>query len=154
MAQKPRRTWSREDDTRVRVLLECEYTDSPGIIANLLEREGFDVLTCEGPRSQSCHLIDDGHCQLVDGADVVVNLLRDPDVRGTVASEVAAVRRPPAVVVEGPRPSPEGSSHLTYVTAPPTRDALLRAINDALDANERGDGHGRCCVHPDGCTSP
>lgn len=135
--KKPQQSWGDEDDERVRVLIECQHTDSPAIIASVIERDGYAVRTCEGPDAGRCELVEHGHCGLVDGADVVVNMLRDPVEGPRIADAVAAVRRPPALVVERSRPKdavgldvpPSGP---TVVHTPITRAALLAAIDDAL----------------------
>jgi hypothetical protein len=130
-------SWEAEDDDRVRVLIECQHTDSPAIIASVIEREGYAVRTCTGPDAGGCDLVDHGNCALVDGADVVVNLLRDPVEGPRIADAVASVRRPPALVVERPRPraTDEDSSTApgaTVVHPPVTRASLVAAIDDAL----------------------
>lgn len=135
------RPWGAEDDGRVRVLIECQHTDSPAIIASVIEREGYAVHTCQGPDAGPCDLVEHGHCGLVDGADVVVNLLRDPVEGPRIAEAVASVRRPPALVVERPRPragddadadAPRSPS--TVVHPPITRAGLVAAIDAALQS--------------------
>ena len=123
--------WDDGDDPRLRVLVECDYADSPSLVASLIERHGFAVRTCEGPGAAPCDLHEHGACQLVDGADVVVNLLRDPEARQRVAHEVASVRRPPAVVAQGP-PDPEVGGTVTWIAPPVTRNALISGITAAL----------------------
>lgn len=96
--EKARPCWDDESTPRVRVLLECESTDSPSIIASVIERHGFAVRTCEGPRERRCRLLEDGVCELVDEADVVVNMLRSSPTGPRVLRAVAQTRRPPALV--------------------------------------------------------
>lgn len=137
---RDKRTRDRWDDadTGVRVLVECEPEGSPTIIASLLERHGFDVRTCEGPGSHPCDLVEHGSCGLVDGADVVVNLLRDRTDGPAIAQEVAGMRRPPALVVEqGSAPAraevDAPTSHdVVTVASPVTRKGLIDGISDAL----------------------
>ncbi len=129
--------WEPEDDGRVRVLIECQHTDSPAIIASVIEREGYAVHTCQGPDAGRCDLVEHGHCGLVEGADVVVNLLRDPVEGPRIAEAVASVRRPPALVVERPRPKTGGDTDTprspgTVVHPPITRAGLVAAIDEAL----------------------
>jgi hypothetical protein len=130
------RPWNDADDgDRVRVLLECQHTDSPAIIASVIERDGYAVRTCAGPDAGRCELVAHGHCGLVEGADVVVNLLRDPVEGPRIADAVASRRRPPALVVERPRPKPGEvlpDDGATVVHPPVTRAALTAAIDEAL----------------------
>lgn len=146
MPRKPARPqWGHDDEGRVRVLLECEARDSPTIIASLVERHGFDVRVCEGPEEAPCDLVCKGSCELVDGADVVVNLLRGTDPDGEILDEVAGMRRPPAVVTtrSGDAPAPE---HVVTIPDPVTRRALIHGISEALVQRDRppawwGDGY-------------
>lgn len=150
MGTKKTPSWESADRGRVRVLIECQHTDSPAIIASVIEREGYEVRTCLGPDAGSCDLVDNGHCGLVDGADVVVNLLRDPVEGPRIAQAVGSVRRPPAQVVERPHPKahaePEPTASRGAVVHPPvTRASLVMAINDALSERDQrvpwwGDG--------------
>lgn len=134
---EPRQRWDDDDDDRVRVLLECTPAESPSIVARSLEREGFAVRTCTGPDDVACDLDRHGACDLVDGADVVVNLL-DGDHGQALAERIAAARRPPAVVAHvrlapGEDLPAEADSPVVLVRRPATRRALLQAIDEALD---------------------
>ena len=91
--------WDDGDD-RVRVLLECALKDSPTIVASVIEREGYAVRTCDGPTGTTCDLLDHGACALVDGADVVVNLLGTTPDEQAVLDTMTGLRRPPAIAVE------------------------------------------------------
>ena len=136
-SKKAHQPWDPESEGQVRVLLECQHTDSPAIIASVIEREGYAVRTCTGPDAGRCDLVAHGHCDLVDGADVVVNLLRDPVEGPQIADAVASVRRPPALVVERPwpkdgaGPGPAGA-RAAVVHPPVTRASLVAAIDEAL----------------------
>ena len=134
-----RQRWNDEDDERIRVLVECSPADSPAIVARSLEREGYDVRTCTGPTDVACDLDRHGACDLVDGADVVVNLL-EGDHGHALAARVAAARRPPAVVAQvrvapGEQLPSADEGSVVLVRSPTTRRALLRAIDDALTAS-------------------
>ncbi|MEZ5177489.1 MAG: hypothetical protein R2746_04175 [Acidimicrobiales bacterium] len=136
-SKRSQRPWEDEPDDRVRVLVECQHTDSPGIIATVVEREGYAVRTCEGPDIGRCELVEHGHCGLVEGADVVVNLLRDPEEGPKIADAVASLRRPPALVVERSRtratPGTDVSHGGPTVVHPPiTKASLVAAIDEAL----------------------
>ncbi len=149
--RKPHPPWGPETEGRVRILVECQHTDSPEIIASVIEREGYAVRTCAGPDAGQCDLVAHGHCGLVDGADVVVNLLRDPVEGPRIAEAVASVRRPPGVVVERPRPRQGDDvatppSRATVVHPPVTRSSLVEAIEQVLQERDEppawwGDGH-------------
>ncbi len=131
--KQPQHPWETAPADGVRVLIECQHTDSPAIIASVIEREGYAVRTCTGPDAGRCDLVEHGHCGLVDGADVVVNLLRDPVEGPQIAEAVASVRRPPALVVERPRPRASDAPGSGTVVHPPiTRASLVAAIDDAL----------------------
>lgn len=132
----PRQTWSDGTDGRVRVLLECEHDSSSSILASTIERHGYEVRTCEGPDEHGCDLLVNGVCALVDGADVVVNMLRTPVVGAEILDGVAAVRRPPVVVAPG-RTLP--------IDTPVTGRVLVAAITQAIQQRNRpvpvwGDG--------------
>jgi hypothetical protein len=153
----PRQTWTDHTDLRVRVLLECEPESTPAIIASVIERHGYAVRSCEGPDAHGCDLLVNGVCALVDGADVVVNMLRTPVVGRNILNGVAAVRRPPAVVAEvrhseglaasGSVTDPPGVDldRVTVMEAPVTGKALISAIERAVERRNRpvpiwGDG--------------
>jgi hypothetical protein len=87
---------------RMRVLLECPPSATPSIIADLIERNGYQVRTCTGPNDRhACDLLEHGACELVDGADAVVNMLNVRTEPGrSVAEVVLSQRRPPKVIVE------------------------------------------------------
>ena len=151
MRRKPSRERWDDDASGVRILVESEPAGSPGIIASLLERHGFAVRTCEGPGCRPCELSEHGACGLVDGADVVVNLLRDPVDGPAIAQQVADLRRPPALIVEaGGAPSrtvdaDPAATNVVTVATPVTRKGLLDGINDALRRRDQpapwwGDG--------------
>ena len=155
---KARQSWSGASDGRVRVLLECEPESAPSIIASVIERHGFDVKTCEGPKVHSCDLLDDGACPLVSGADVVVNMLHNRVTSGrSVLEEMTEMRRPPAIVSEMTHPQVVAASNgdpefppirfdrVTVVETPVSAARLIGAINEAAERHRRdapawGDG--------------
>ena len=110
--------------------------------------------TCEGPDDHGCDLLVNGVCALVDGADVVVNMLRTPVVGRDILDGVAAVRRPPAVVAQMTRSealdtstAPPGVAlgRVTPMDTPVTGRALMAAIEQAIAQRNRpvpvwGDG--------------
>lgn len=149
------RPWD-QDDTKVRVLLECPATSSPSIIARVVERHGFAVRTCDGPGDRGgCDLIDHGACALVSGADVVVNMLAAADPASfDVLDAVLSERRPPATLVEltpSRRDQAEdgdeiGPRRATVIETPVSGAELVRGIHTAIERRERsvpwwGDGY-------------
>lgn len=137
-----RQRWGDDPAPRVRVLLECEPADSPSIIASIIEQHGFSVRTCEGPRDQRCGLLEDGVCELIDGADVVVNMLRSPPTGPSVLQAVAHLRRAPAIVAEMPASTrtadPPGTSGEEVITLMPpmTSRNLIEGIRESLDRRD------------------
>lgn len=131
-------SWSDDRIDRPRVLLECPSTSSPSIIADLVARSGYEVRTCTGPETlHGCDLVERGACELVAGADVVVNMLgvRREDGR-EIAEAVMSERRPPKVIVEVTQPDEpiEGLdlSHVETVNTPVHARPLLDAIHRSL----------------------
>jgi hypothetical protein len=138
-----RQPWSNTEDDRVRVLLECGPEAAPSIVASVIERHGYEVRTCEGPTSTPCDLLAGGACALVDGADVVVNMLGAPG--RNVLEGVAGTRRPPAVIAEMTQPqlaardddaggddgASAGPGRVTVVRTPVTTQQLIDAIEAA-----------------------
>jgi hypothetical protein len=131
-------SWSNDGVDRPRVLLECPSAASPSIIADLVARSGYEVRTCIGPEGRHrCDLVDSGSCELVSGADVVVNML---DVRReggrSVAEAVLAERRPPQLIVEVAQPDlPLDGLNLTgaeVIATPVHAGRLLGSIRKML----------------------
>jgi hypothetical protein len=158
MRKSPRQSrWDESDAARVRVLLECPPSDSPSIIASAIERRGYAVSICEGPSVQPCELLENGACALVDGADVVVNMLGSTPSEIPVLPAVAGLRRYPAILARvrhtdhvatslEDSPPPSGSSGAVVELRPPvTTRALFGGIEEALSRREQrlawwGDG--------------
>lgn len=149
--------WDESDASRVRILLECPPESSPSVIASAIESHGYAVRTCKGPSVAPCALIDQGACALVDGADVVVNLLGATPSEESVLPAVAGLRRCPAILAEprfqragaerrpGSEPAPESIDAVEVLRPPITRRALIEGIEAALRRREHrtsswGDG--------------
>ena len=104
--------------------------------------------TCGGPEEEGCSLVDHGVCELVEGADVVVNMLRDHEGGREVLDSTLALRRPPAVVVEqssdqlrsaesaGAAAPGIDANRAVVAQTPGTRDKLVGAIQAALDQRD------------------
>lgn len=152
-----REPWSNEPSSRIRVLLECEPEFLPPVFVPALERHGYSVRTCEGPRHRGCDLFDNGACALVDGADVVVNLFHETVTGSRIRDAVTATRRPPAVVTEmtptqsrtaagGKTRTPTANmDHITVLRSPVDTKRLITAIQEAVAQQDRplpiwGDG--------------
>lgn len=134
--RRERAAWSEESD-RVRVLVECAAHDNPDFVADVVGRQGVDVTVCTGPGDGvRCPVLRGGACELVDGADVVVNMLVSDHGR-RIADRVLAQRRPAEVVYEvrlsevRRNGSPPDDAEL--IATPVTQDRLLRAVGAAIE---------------------
>lgn len=149
--------WDDSDPSWVRILLECPPESSPSVIASVIERHGYAVRTCEGPSVAPCALISQGACALVDGADVVVNMLGTTPGEAPVLQAVAGLRRCPAILAEtlctppaaASRPDsaaePQLADAIAVLRPPVTSRALIGGIEEALRRREHrasswGDG--------------
>ena len=140
--------WASRFHPGARVLLECEPEVTPSVIGSVLEDSGYQVRICHGP-VESCDLLENRACALLDGADVVVNMLHDRRTQRAVLEQTVQLRRPPAVVAEmSPRAVAEIESGLadtevldpartTVLTSPVGRRALLEAVRTALAKGDR-----------------
>lgn len=123
---------------RPQVLLECPADASPSIVASILEREGFDVVTCEGPTpGHHCRLTEGEPCTAVQDADVVFSMLdrRRPESEGVLPAMLASSERcPPVVVIGGwadEPPVPPGVRALSHLaTGTDAVVALRHAIEE------------------------
>ena len=141
--------WDDAPPEAIRVLVECPDYKSPSVIAELIERDGYAVRVCGGPdRDHSCPMVTERSCTLVNGADVVVNLLSGPDrqpqaVIGAITSE----RRPPQVVTQMPTPTIARRNadddwdfdrdRVTILSGPLSSAAIMEGIQAALRRRDR-----------------
>lgn len=60
---------------RTRVLVEYPLARTPTVVADVLDRAGYEVAICDGPgtRPGACTLLRTGACALAEDADVVLN---------------------------------------------------------------------------------
>lgn len=131
--------WRAERSDRPRVLLECPAEESPGIVASVLERAGFDVVVCEGPvAGRRCPLAAGEGCATVHAVDVVVNMLgtSTPQQAEVLPALDHAGARPPAVVAMLEDPAGAGP-HARTLGRRVSGDALVAAVTDALDTSTR-----------------
>jgi hypothetical protein len=71
---------SRDHKPRPQILLEVKDPAEADSYWRFLGRHGYDVSWCPGPTaSSSCVLVEDGHCPLIEQADVVVTALKPDD---------------------------------------------------------------------------
>ncbi len=121
------------------MLLECPPDMSPSIVSRVLEREGLDVIICQGPNPREhCPATDGEYCAPMQAVDVVVNML------GTRRPEQAAVL--PAIAATGPRPpaivAVVGPDHgeipgVQTVSYRATGSEIVTAVHDALAGRDR-----------------
>ncbi|MCP4434642.1 MAG: hypothetical protein GY812_03975 [Actinomycetia bacterium] len=137
-------TWADAPEDRIRVLLECDPASSPSIIGPMIERRGFEVRTCEGPDSVPCDLLTSGACPLVDGADVVVNIIRERETAIELVNAVTAIRRPPAVLAQVKRVRaerdgrcPDDRNDVIEISPHVNSDQLVEAIGTAVERNRQ-----------------
>lgn len=121
---------------RDRVLVENPDRAQLWAYAEVLREAGYDVATCTGEHPDShdrCPLLEEGRCELVAGADVVVStcsLQRGETLLGVLGSQGST-----PIVFEAPRPDFERYADLadeaTLIAAPVTATALVDAVEAA-----------------------
>lgn len=98
--------WTGGRGERPRILLEHPDPAALRVLGDGLEDEGFDVLTCGGPRPEvgpekTCPLLRGKGCPGVDGADVVVTgLLVEDDEQGRIVLALTNLPDGPPVLLE------------------------------------------------------
>lgn len=132
-----------ERSGHARILVESPYEDVRHEHAFVLRKAGYEVATCAGPlegdKTVVCPLVAEGHCALVDGADVVVSTPRLAQGRAIVGRLTA--RTSPVVVVEGGAPDLDRERAVLrdarVLPLPVRTDDLLRVVGDAAEAADR-----------------
>lgn len=121
-----------------KVLLESGDGAEAHALWRLLRRNGYDVSWCPGPRAhdaRGCPLVESGHCDLVDEADVVLCSLNlaDPSTRQVLE---AHHRHEPArtVLVAAPRPLADRYADVIdgsdVVAVPLTGEGVVEAVEE------------------------
>lgn len=71
-----------------RVVIEHADPAAQWAMERVLRDRGYDVVTCGGPAVAPCSLLEEGRCELIETATVVVNCLGLDDMQArAVASE-------------------------------------------------------------------
>lgn len=124
--------WS-ERDGRKRALVENPDGGVLWAYAETLREAGYDVATCSGEHPDGhdrCPLLEVGHCQLVEGADIIVSTCSMQE--GDKLLAVLSADGSTPVVFEAPEPDLEryaGSPEsVTLVPTPVTEKTLLDAV--------------------------
>lgn len=122
-------------------------TDDPALEISdfrCYQQAGFDVVVCHGPdRTHPCPAATGEGCEAVEGADVVLNALRDADTQRVVVDAVRATApRVPMVVnvADGMTDDdlPDGCVRLTRtVSVAGLTDAVRRAAITGRNVTRR-----------------
>ncbi|HUY86325.1 MAG TPA: hypothetical protein VMU77_04370 [Acidimicrobiales bacterium] len=146
----PKPIWSRkrslkpshwhERTGRTRVLIEDPDLAQGWAAANILGRAGYDVLNCPGPEwhiKTTCPLVTEGHCELVDGADIVLCAL---DLKNAQSNEIFENLRSnsankPVVVPVAETPGVDMSGCQVF-RRPLTTQRLTAALDEAAAGRE------------------
>jgi hypothetical protein len=129
-----------------RVLIENPDGADLWAHADVLREAGDDVAVCGGPTPAAehqertvCPLVENGHCPLVEGADVVVTTVQLTDSREILAK--LSARRSP-LVVEGTSSELERDSDVTgdsvELTLPVLPEQLVEAVERARSSGPAG----------------
>jgi hypothetical protein len=148
--------WSEETTGGSRVLVENPDAAQLWAHADVLREAGYTVATCPGPltanagdghhrlyweddgtvlretrRCTVCPLVEHGHCELVEKADVVVTTTQLPESDAILARLRA---RSSAVVLETvPGAHEDEWLPVTIIDEPVTPESLLAAVGKALE---------------------
>lgn len=134
--------WSRSGGTAAKVLIEYEDYGVAFAAERLLDRHGYSVAVCGGPkhlRGRRCPLVTSGECPLVDRADVVVHGL-DPacGANRAVLETIRRTRPERRVVVEAAESARVDYRQLLdgceVVSFPMHSNALVKAVERAAQS--------------------
>jgi hypothetical protein len=147
-----------EQSGKPRVLIENPDGADLWAHAEILREAGYDVATCFGPTAETehvpwftrfggpqwadpqprerrertlCPLVAEGHCPLVEGADVVVSTTQLTDSREILAT--LSARSSPALVVEGTNSDLERDSDVIGDSVEIKLPVLPQQLVDAVE---------------------
>jgi hypothetical protein len=139
-----------EQTGKTRVLIENPDRADLWAHADVLREAGYDVAMCGGPTAEGqhgeqgehtlCPLLTEGHCPLVEGADVVVSTTQLTNSREILAT--LSSRRTPALVVEGTTADLARDSEVignsVEITLPVMPSQIVEAVERARSAGAAG----------------
>lgn len=133
-------TWRGAESAR-RVLIEEEDPELRKAMAEALREAGFQTAECSGPGAHGdgkCPLVEGLGCGAVDEADAVVQVMVPSDEAMNEVRTVIREHRPDLVVtVLAPSSTVVRNADLvegiTVSTEPLTREAVVAAVEDAID---------------------
>ncbi len=130
--------WSAES-TGARVVVEATDGLTRDVVSRILTREGYAVLSCEGPEASDapCPITVGRDCSAVAGADVVVQVMHQTDPRTRqVVVEIHRRRPDLPVIVEVAAPTverhPELFEECLVLPQPMTARSLVEVVAEAL----------------------
>ena len=126
---------------KTRVLIENPEPSELWGYADALRSAGYEVATCGGPGEHeggpgACPLLAEGHCALIEGADVLVSTSELPEIRSILAALGSSSS--PRVVLET-RPPGAGeyrgvARDAILVACPVTEEILCRTVAEAASS--------------------
>ena len=130
-----------EHTGKMRVLIENPDRADLWAHADVLRDAGYDVAICGGPTAEGqhdehgkhllCPLLAEGHCPLVEGADVVVSTTQLASSREIIAT--LSAKSTPALVVEGTRAELERDSDAIGTSVELTLPVMSSQIVEAVE---------------------
>jgi hypothetical protein len=129
---------------RARVLIEHPDPAALWAEAEAMRDAGYDVAVCTGPTKtfersrlkQACPLLVNGHCSLVEQADVVVTTTDLGESRSVLAA--LSERRTPPLVIESSKSVLDRGGYeigdATIIEVPVTEETLLAAVSEVLSS--------------------
>jgi hypothetical protein len=128
---------------RARVLIEHPDPAALWAEAEAMRDAGYDVAVCTGPTKtfersrlkQACPLLVNGHCSLVEQADVVVTTTDLGESRSVLAA--LSERRTPPLVIESSKSVLDRGYEIgdaTIIEVPVTEETLLAAVSEVLSS--------------------
>ena len=126
------------DADRFRVLVEYPSSGTPTVLADVLERAGYEPVICEGPGDTGgvCPLVRSGECLLVAEADVIFNGFGlGTAAHREIVQKLREIYPETPLVVEATQPRAEENVELldgcALCRTPLTASALVEAVDQA-----------------------